>query len=155
MKAIKSIYDFVMLVQLLCMIIFIFYFIENNYSIIIPIQLEFTIPVPVLDDINYTFNYDFVFSLPAMITMIIAMFAVFIISTITAVGSGVNTEGTVSLKQIVGFIAKFFIMQLPVTFLLSQSAFLIDYTVMVGVILFIVYLIDFISSIQNSGSEYA
>lgn len=82
--------------------------------------------------------------------MLLGMFLVYLISSITAVGSGLSDSGTSSIKQIISFISKFMILSLPVTFLFSQSELLSNYVIPINLFTLIIYAINLMI---DSGEE--
>jgi len=148
-QPIRTLYNFLLSFQLISLIIFLFYFIDSGFDISIPIYIRFYLPAsvnPYFVGLNYVFSYDFHFNFYTILGMLLVVFLVYLISSITVVGSGLTDSGTISIKQIISMIIKFTILSMPVTYLFSLSEITIQWNWIIYLISFIIYAINFITN---------
>lgn len=147
---IKSVYNFIVSIQMLALVVFLFYLIENNLDLPVPLTIGFSIPVPGLDPIVVNYSYIFHFNLASILGMLLVMGLIYIISSINALGSGLTDSGSNTIKQIVNFLSKYLILNLPIIYLMSQSVILFNYSILVSIIIFVVYVLNFLT---DTGDE--
>lgn len=149
---IKTIYNFIVIIQILSFIVFIFYLIDSELDIVLPINISFTIPnpVPLSDDLVFSFNYDFRFNVITIFAIVIGMFLVYILSGLYGASFGISDEGSISIKQIITFVFKFFVLNLPMVFIFSKSATIAPYVASFTLFAFVIY---FINLMIDVGSE--
>lgn len=135
-------------IQLIALIVFLFYLIENNLDIVVPYWINFTIPLPSpLTDIVFSYSFEFHYNVATIFLMLAAMFTIYVISSVNVAGSGITDTGTITLKQIISFIAKFLILSTPISFLLSQSSILNEYTFWILLFSLLIYVLNFLIDI--------
>ena len=144
MGAIKSIYDFVLSIQIIALVLFFGYLIDSGGNKIIPLNIEFSEA--------YSFSFDFQFSYTTIILFMAAMGVLLVISSIQVVGTGLSDEGVDSIKKFVSFITQFSILNLPILYFTSQDETLVSYSVFITLILLVIHFLNFIEN-QGGRSE--
>jgi len=137
--SIKSIYNYVISTQIIMFIIFLFYLFESEIDLDIPIAIRFSDNFA----INYTmhFNYGSIFAFLGVFGLIV------VLSSLSIVGSGTNTEGTKTIKEFIAFLSKYLLLQIPILFLFSKSHSLQDFNGYIAIFLLLIHLINFLEKI--------
>lgn len=100
MKIVDTLFNFVIFIQFMNLLIFVIL----NYTNLDSIPLTFTIK-----DIEF----NIVLNLYAVIVVIIAIFAVIILLSLSILGTGMNDEGTKISERTLGYIVLFTLMSIP------------------------------------------
>lgn len=143
---IKTVYNFVVSIQVICLIIFLFYLFESNLDLTFPIVID----LELTNDIKFYYKFDFHFNIAAILIIIGIVFTVFILSSVNIVGSGVTDSGNQTIKQFISFLVKYSLLNLPVLFLLSRSSVLNSYSAIISLVILVIY---FLNLLIDSGSE--
>lgn len=153
MHPIKTIYNFIVTIQIFTLIIFLFYLVESNFDLEIPLKIGFTIPLDSpYDDVVIDFEYTIHFTIASLFFLIATMFLVFVLSSINVVGIGLTDSGSISIKQIISFLAKYFLLITPLLYLLSLSSVLYSYTMIISILILIIYVLNLFIDIGDESN---
>lgn len=143
MKIIKSIYAFILSLQIFALIVFMLYFFSENMYVLIPIKLDLT------EDIKFEFNLEI--TVTSIILFILAIAIISIVSgiTVTAIG-GLNDTATITVREIISFMAIYSFLIIPVNFIFSQSIYLVDFQVYIDLFILLVYLLNYLNKDEGA-----
>lgn len=144
MKAIKEIYNFVLSIQIVCLIIFIFYLFDSGFELIIPIKIKFSD--------SFSYEESFRFNEQTIILFIGGLATALVVSSINVVQTGLTDEGNITIKQFVAFITKFLLLLTPVLYIIGKSELLNSFSAYISLFLLVIHLFNFI---ENIGGENA
>lgn len=142
MSLIKSAYNVVISYQIIQMIIFLYFFLENGLFVEIPIAIYIN------SDFNFSTTIDF--NIGSLIAFVLVVTLIIIVAGIQAVGSGLNDTATQNLKQIIGMIALSTILGFPTFYIFGLSEYLVNYAVFFNFVCFLVYVMYFLSNKEGN-----
>jgi len=139
---IKSIYQFVVTFQLITLMIFMYYFVDNGLDVTIPIA--FTL----YDDPYIGFSFNLQFNYVSIIGFVVGIAILYIVAGFQVVGSGPNDEATKSVKELIQFLTKFLVLSFPLYYIFGLSLYLIQWVHSVVFIFFIIHLLAYMEASQ-------
>jgi hypothetical protein len=143
---IKAVYNFVVTIQVICLIIFFFDLVENDFDLRIPITIDFGISAiePIKFTVFFTWGW--------LLAIIIFVFALFLFLNLNVVGTGLNDQGGISLKMILSFITKFFILFMPMAYLLGRSDILNQYYLAIAIFTLLIHILNLLIDVGQEQS---
>lgn len=143
MKAIKSIFGFILTIQIFALVLFMLYFFSENMYVMIPIELQIS------DEIEFTFNLEI--TTTNILLFLIAISTFFVLSglTVTAIG-GLNDSATNTVKRILAYITIYALLVIPINFIFSKSDFLIDFQLSIDLFILLIYMLQFLNNSEGA-----
>jgi len=135
MNPVKTIYQFALTVQILCLIVFLGYLIESGIDLTIPIN--FTISA------NYKISFNFRFNYVTIIAFISVTGLIYILSSVNVLGGGLTDEGTITIRKHVSFFAQFSILLTPILYIFALSTVLNEFAVAITLVLLVIHFLNF------------
>lgn len=142
---IKSIYQFVITIQILCLVVFLGYLIESGIDLVIPINVQF--------NATYKFTINFRFNTVTIFAFLIATGLIYILSGITVLGNGLNEESVITIRKYISFFAQFSILLSPVLYIFAISNTLNEYALAISLVLLIIHFLYFLEKQKYDGGQ--
>lgn len=142
MGAIKSIYNLLVSIQIIELLVFLYFFFESGLSVSIPIVFEIT------DEINFDFVIDF--SIGGLIIFVVGISALFIISGLNVAASGINETSTKSIQTIAKFLAIATLLSFPTYYIFGLSVYLVEYATLFVFMSFLIHMLYFLTDKGDS-----
>ncbi|MFW9949618.1 MAG: hypothetical protein ACFFKA_05780 [Candidatus Thorarchaeota archaeon] len=141
MNPIRKIYQFLLLFELICFLIMLLELIESNFDLTVPISFYIT------DQIGFSSSFNLNW------TSIYAFFGgvaiLYIISSVNIVESGLNDEGSKTVKQLVTFIVIIIVMVNSVTYIIFKSDLLSQYILFIDLLIILIHFLNFMIGVDN------
>lgn len=136
MKAIKSLYNYLLTFELFCTMLFFVYFVMGGYSIIMNVGISFS------EDVQ--FYMEFEFNWTTLLIIIGSIVTIYVLIGLNVVDTGFTDEGSKSIKDIISFVVILTILINCMNYVLYKSIILRDYLSFIDIFVLFVHILNFL-----------
>lgn len=136
LKAIKSLYNYLISFELFCTLLFFIYFVMNGYSVIMAVGVAFTEEI--------SFYIEFEFNWTTLLIIVGAIVTIYVLIGLNVVDTGFTDEGSKSIKDIISFLVIMAVLINCMNYILYKSVILRDYISFIDIFALFIHILNFI-----------